>query len=126
MKTTLLTLCLMLLAGCAVSTHSTQKSALGTPSSTEQMVALLKEPGPVELESIASCDWEVDRSGMVNLEHPRAKEAGLTDSPEPIQVFFHVIRHPTQGTFIVDTGVETALRDHPDTCLLYTSPSPRD
>lgn len=121
MRTNLLTLCLMslsLASGCAMSTHSTQRSALGTPSSTEKMVALLKEPGPVELESIASCDWEVDRSGMVNLEHPRAKEAGLTDSPEPIQVFFHVLRHPTQGTFIVDTGVEKALRDDPSKSAL--------
>ena len=117
MKTTLL-LSLVFLSGCAVSSHATQKSTLGTPSSTEAMVALLGQPGPVVLESVASCDWEVDRGGLINLNHPRAQEAGLVDGPEPIQVFFHVLRHPTKGTFIVDTGVETALRDHPDQAAL--------
>jgi glyoxylase-like metal-dependent hydrolase (beta-lactamase superfamily II) len=38
----------------------------------------------------------------------------LKDQDEPIQIFFHVIRHPTQGMYIVDTGVERALRDDPD------------
>ncbi|WP_257446140.1 MBL fold metallo-hydrolase [Archangium lipolyticum] len=58
-------------------------------------------------------DWKVDRSGLINLAHPRAKEAGLADGPEDIQVYFHVLRHPEHGTFIVDTGVEKALRDEP-------------
>lgn len=103
--------CTLALAGCAFSSHSTTPSTLGRAASSDELVALLDQPGPVELETIASCDWEVDRSGVINLNHPRAKEAELKDVPEPIQVFFHVIRHPTQGTFLVDTGLEKALRD---------------
>lgn len=102
------------LAGCTPSSHATRASTLGTARSSDELVALLATPGPVTLETVASCDWEVDRSGLINLEHPAAKEAGLVDGPEPIQVFFHVIRHPEKGTFIVDTGVEKALRDAPD------------
>jgi glyoxylase-like metal-dependent hydrolase (beta-lactamase superfamily II) len=66
------------------------------------------------VETINSTDWQVPRSGLVNLESERAKKAVLTDGDEAIQVYFHVIRHPTRGTFIIDTGVERALRDAPD------------
>lgn len=114
MHVRLAVLAVITLAGCAFSSHGTQPSPLGTARSSDELVALLATPGPVTLETVASCDWEVDRSGLINLEAPAAKAAGLTDGPEPIQVFFHVIRHPTKGTFLVDTGVEQALRDAPD------------
>lgn len=108
------TLVALLATGCAVSNHATRKSTLGVPRSSAELLAVIDQPGPVILETVASCDWRVDRSGLINLEHPRAKEAGLQDGPEDIQVFFHVLRHPTRGTFLVDTGVEKALRDDPD------------
>jgi glyoxylase-like metal-dependent hydrolase (beta-lactamase superfamily II) len=78
------------------------------------LLAVIDQPGPLELESVASSDWVVDRSGLINLEHANAKAAKLVDGDEPIQVYFHVIKHPTRGTFIVDTGVDTKLRDSPD------------
>jgi N-acyl homoserine lactone hydrolase len=118
MKTQLLVVAALLLAGCAVSTHAVQPSALGVVRSSAELLAVIDQPGPVVLESVASCEWEVDRGGMINLDHPRAREAGLVDGPEPIEVFFHVVRHPTRGTFIVDTGVETALRDRPDSAAV--------
>ena len=107
---------LFLLTGCAATSHGTQVATLGTPKSTEDLAALLAQPGPIELESIASADWAVERSGLVNLKNDAARS--LQDGDEPIQVFFHVIRHPTKGTFIVDTGVETALRDAPEKSAL--------
>jgi glyoxylase-like metal-dependent hydrolase (beta-lactamase superfamily II) len=54
---------------------------------------------------------------MVNLEHPKAIAAGLEDRDEPIEMYFHVLRHPTRGMFIIDTGVERAQRDDPDKAL---------
>ncbi|MBN1208116.1 MAG: MBL fold metallo-hydrolase [Myxococcaceae bacterium] len=114
MKFPLLTLSLAVLSGCAVTSHDVQRSSLGVSRPTSELLAVLDQAGPVELESVASCDWAVERSGLINLEHPTAKQAGLTDGDEPIQVFFHAIRHPTRGLFIVDTGVETALRDAPE------------
>lgn len=102
------------LSGCATTSHATEVATLGKARSTAALLAQLAAPGEVELETIASADWAVDRSGLVNLAHPSAKAAGLEDGDEPIRIFFHVIRHPTQGTFIVDTGVETALRDAPE------------
>jgi glyoxylase-like metal-dependent hydrolase (beta-lactamase superfamily II) len=110
MRLPLLTL-LLSLAACRVTTHPTEPSTLGTPAGSDALVARLAEPGPVTVETIAAADWAVDRSGLLNLGHPAARDAGLDDGLEPIQVFFHVLRHPVHGTFIVDTGAETAMRD---------------
>ena len=78
------------------------------------MLAVIDQPGPIEVETVASADWVVPRKGLINLDHPRARAAGLTDGLEPIQVYFHALRHPTRGLFLVDTGMERALRDRPD------------
>ncbi len=99
---------------CLATTHPVQSSSLGTAKSTADMVASLAEPGMVELETITAADWEVERSGLLNVEHPSAKDAGLSDGDEKIQVYFHALRHPTKGLFIVDTGMELALRDAPE------------
>jgi glyoxylase-like metal-dependent hydrolase (beta-lactamase superfamily II) len=99
------------LSACVATTHPSQRSSLGVTRRSAEMLAVVDQPGTLEVETIASADWVVPRSGMLNLDHPKAKAAHLEDGDEPIQVFFHVIRHPTRGTFIVDTGVERALRD---------------
>lgn len=114
MKTTFAT-ALLFLAGCAVSSHATRPTELGTSRSTADLLAVIDTPGPIEFETVTSVDWAVPRSGLINLDHPKAKEAGLVEGDEPIQVYFHVLRHPTQGVFLVDTGIEKALRDHPET-----------
>ncbi len=99
--------------GCALTTHPTVRSSLGIPRSSAEMLSVIDAPGPVTMETIVSADWMGPRSGLINLDHPRARAAGLTDGLEPIQVYFHALRHPTQGLFIVDTGVERAMRDRP-------------
>jgi len=79
------------------------------------MLRDLEQPGPVEVETVVGAEWAVDRSKILNLAHPKSKEAGLVEGDEPIQVYFHVVRHPTRGTFLIDTGAEKALgndRDH--------------
>jgi N-acyl homoserine lactone hydrolase len=102
---------LVFLLSCAATSHSTQVSRLGTAVSSADIFA----PGAtVELESINAADWSVERGGLINLKHPTAQQAGLTEGDESIQIYFHAIRHPTKGLFIVDTGVEKALRDAPE------------
>jgi N-acyl homoserine lactone hydrolase len=111
-------LCTLLLAswslGCAVTSHGSTRSKLGVARSAAELLAVVDQPGVATVETVASADWKVDRSGLINLDDPRAKAAQLTDGLEPIQIYFHVIRHPTQGMFLVDTGVERAMRDHPE------------
>jgi N-acyl homoserine lactone hydrolase len=102
------------LAGCAASTHATQPSSLGAPRSSADLLAVIDQPGPIEVESVVSTTWAVPRSGLVNLDAKAAKDAGVRDGDEPIQVYFHVVRHPGRGTFLVDTGVQRALRDAPE------------
>lgn len=103
---------------CATSSHPTQPSKLGAAKLVAEMTALLDRPGPLEVETITSADWSVPKSGLINLEHAHARAAGLEDAEEPIQVYFHVVRHPLHGTFIIDTGVERALKDDPDHAVL--------
>jgi glyoxylase-like metal-dependent hydrolase (beta-lactamase superfamily II) len=110
-------------AGCTVTGHPVAPADLGTPRSEADLLAVLEEPGPLTVETVPSADWAVDRGGLVNLKDAKAKAAGLADVPEPIQIYFHAVRHPTRGTFLVDTGVERALRDAPDRAALRGLPA---
>jgi N-acyl homoserine lactone hydrolase len=117
---TALTLSLALAtAACSTTSHPAEAARdFGKARSSAEMVALIDTPGSVQLETVTSADWSIDRAGLINLEHPTAQKAGLEDGLEPIQVYFHVLTHPTRWTFLVDTGVETALRDAPERAVL--------
>lgn len=128
MKTKILAVTVVVLAvlgfaatGCSVTSHATKASTLGTVRSGDELKKSLSASDGstfVELETVASADWAVTRAGLINLKHPNAVAAGLTDGDEPIIIPFHVIKHPTKGTFIVDTGVETAMRTDPSKSAL--------
>jgi N-acyl homoserine lactone hydrolase len=111
----LLSVCIVaaLLTGCATRSLATEKSSLGVSRPFQALEAVIDTPGPVALETIASSDWTADRGGLINLKHSRAQAAGLSPGREPVQIYFHVLKHPTQGTFLVETGVERAMRDAP-------------
>jgi len=96
---------------CAASHHPTQPTDLGAASRSEALLAVIAEPGPIEFETIKAADWAVVRSGLINLDHPKAKAAGLEDGDEPIGVYFHVLRHPEFGVYIVDSGIESGFRN---------------
>jgi len=104
---------LLLCQGCNLSDHGVAQSKLGKPSSLAEMEKLIDAPGPIEVESVNSADWTVPLAGLLNLKSAAAQEAHLTDHPEPIHVFAHVIRHPQFGTYLVDTGVSQQLIDDP-------------
>jgi N-acyl homoserine lactone hydrolase len=95
--------------GCVASGHPTGDARWGNAASATSFEAIVEQPGPISVESVASASWQVPLSGMLNLQHPKAEAAGLHDSEQPITIYFHALRHPTRGLFIVDTGVERAL-----------------
>jgi len=97
---------LVTLTGCAATSHPTTPAALGVPRTSGSLEQVVDEPGPIELETHVTAEWVVPRSGLVNLDHPAAKAAGLKDGDEPIELYVHLVRHPTRGLFLVDTGVE--------------------
>ena len=93
--------------------HGSQPAEIGTSTNDEAMDVLIDQPGPVTVETIVGADWAVTRAGLINLDDPKARAAGLKDGDEPIVIQFHAIQHPKRGLFLVDTGVERALRDDP-------------
>lgn len=107
-----------LLSGCAVTSHDTTPARLGTPSTLAALEAVIDVPGPIEVETVIGADWQVPLSGMINLDSPAAKAAGLGDRDEPIQVFLHALRHPARGLFIIDSGVEHALAHDRDSAAI--------
>ncbi len=104
----------LLLQGCAMTSHPLGKPAPGRMSSSAEMERLIDQPGPIELETVNSADWSVTLAGMLNLDSPAAVQAGLKDRDEPIQVYAHVLKHPQRGNYLVDTGVSRKLVDDPD------------
>lgn len=100
-------------AAVSASTHATVRGSLGRLTTLASMEARLEEDGPLVAETILSARWQSARSGLINLRHVRAKQ--LEDGPEPIEIYFHAITHPTHGLYLIDTGIEEALaaNEHP-------------
>jgi glyoxylase-like metal-dependent hydrolase (beta-lactamase superfamily II) len=94
-----------------ITTHAAVPASLGEARATSDLDAMVDVPGPLTVETVVGADWAVDASGLLNLAHPKAKAAGLRDELVPIVIAFHAVHHPTRGLFLVDTGVERALRD---------------
>ena len=113
------TVCLALNAailaqGCVVSGHPAAEARWGESAASNQLEAVVDQPGPIEVQTVAAATWHVPLDGMLNLDHPAAKAAGLKSSEQPVVIYFHALRHPTRGLFIVDTGVEHALKSDPE------------
>lgn len=105
----LFTLC----QACSLSDHPVVQSKLGKPSSLEALEKVIDVPGPIEVETVNSADWKVPLSGLLDLKSAAVQAAHLTDRPEPIHVFVHIVRHPQFGTYLVDTGVSEQLLADP-------------
>lgn len=104
--------------GCTVTSVPTRTVELGAPVSLAAMTSSLGVKGTIRLEKVVAADWLVDRGGLLDLDDPAAKAAGLTDEEEPVQIYFYVITHPTHGRYLVDTGMETRLEKAPETSPL--------
>lgn len=111
MKRTALLLASASLAACQVTSRHAPSTRLGQPSTAAAMAARLDQPGPVIVERVVAADWAVPLSGLLDLEAPAARAAGLEDRDEPIQIYMYVIRHPERGTYVVDSGISQAIAD---------------
>lgn len=105
---------LTLSSGCAQTTHEVRAAGplvaqSKTPLKWSEFEARLSEPGPVRLRKIVAADWAVPLGGMLNLDHPRAKEAELKDGPEAIQIYMYELEHAEHGAFLVDTGIARSV-----------------
>lgn len=95
---------------CRVTSHPTEPfappPARAKPTSWDEVLA---HPVDVDVQAVVSARWEANRKGLVDLNHPVAKEAGITNEKIPIVLLVGVIRHPTAGDFVVDTGASEEL-----------------
>ncbi len=114
MKRVWIALSFALASACTISSHPTQVSRLGVARSSKELVEVLDTPGPITVESIVAADWVVARAGLLNLKNPQARAAGIREGDEPIQVYFHALRHPERGLFLIDAAVDKKLRDDPE------------
>jgi N-acyl homoserine lactone hydrolase len=105
-------------SSCTVTSHPVAKEPMGIPKASSELEGLLDAPGPIEFEKVVAADWSVPLSGLLNLDHPKAKAAGLQDRDEAIQIYFYALRHPSRGLFLVDTGVERVQREGKPEALL--------
>jgi N-acyl homoserine lactone hydrolase len=107
------------LAAPAQTSHHVVPSSLGVARPLAALEAVVDVPGPVVVETVTGGDWVVPRAGLINLDDPKAKAANLANAPEPVVILFHALHHPTAGLYLVDTGVERALRDDPKHAALH-------
>jgi glyoxylase-like metal-dependent hydrolase (beta-lactamase superfamily II) len=107
--TRLLPAVLLLLQACAFTTHPTRPERVSTQSTPATWTAALSGPVALEWEPVVSGRWKVERAGLINVDHPDAK--GLPHDEVDIVLPVHVLRHPTRGVFIIDTGVSQGLAD---------------
>ncbi len=91
------------LSACVLTHHDTTPLAAPAPAH-DTLAAVLAHPVDLEIDRIVSATWEVDRSGLLDLDHPGA--AGLSDDSVAIDLPIVRVRHPTRGAVFVDTGID--------------------
>ncbi|MFT4677017.1 MAG: N-acyl homoserine lactone hydrolase [Patiriisocius sp.] len=101
-------------AACTPTTIETMPASLGMPATMSDLLDSLEKPGVIEFNKHVAGDWAIELSGLLNLEHPKAIAAGLSDRVEPIQLFTYSLKHPTKGTYLVDSGLSEEFRDIPN------------
>jgi len=104
----------MVATGCSASSLDSRPAGIGIPATWQDMESAIDAPGPIELEKVVAATWAVNLSGLLNLDHPDARAAGLEDRLEAIEIYTYVIRHPTRGTYLIDSGVSEAWREPAD------------
>ena len=108
-RVTSLLIMITVLSGCETTNLEAVPAQLGKASSMEQLRASLTRPGTIEFTKHLSANWEINLSGLLNHEHPKAIEAGLEDRSEPIEIYLYSLSHPTRGNYLVDSGVSEKL-----------------
>lgn len=104
---------LFALSSCTATSHNlSKKSAPGTPNlSQNDVLKHVSQPGTIKIQRLTVADWKLKRKGLINLKHPRSKEAKLKNTYEDVHLYIYILEHPTQGTFFIDSGVASNLTD---------------
>ena len=96
------------LSSCTVTSHRTQIGSMGEACSQNWPKVLEQKVGPIELETIISGSWYVPREGLIKVDHLNNQWLSQTDEDELVNITFHVLHHPDHGTYLINTGLESA------------------
>jgi glyoxylase-like metal-dependent hydrolase (beta-lactamase superfamily II) len=83
------------------------------PSDFPGWESVLGADSAVEVRTLETGRNLAPLSVLLDLQDPKAKAAGLKDHPVAVPVLAHVVRHPRQGDFLIDTGLDASFRDRP-------------
>lgn len=117
----LVSLLALVLTACSASNVSTKNAAIGKTISMDELRSIINKPGPIRFKKHLAATWSINLSGLLNLDHPLAKEAGLTDREEPIELYVYSLVHPSKGNYLVDSGISEKFivpEEHPDVSFL--------
>ncbi|WP_141731543.1 MBL fold metallo-hydrolase [Oligoflexus tunisiensis] len=114
MKHLLFLLLASLGTACAITSTPAQLVEVGKPSRVDAIKPALTGQGPIQFRKVVAANWAADRGGLIQLEDPKAKAAGLKNELEDIQIYFYVIDHPTFGRYLIDTGIESTMKEKPE------------
>src|SRR5690242_1774778 len=67
------------LSACTPTSHAVVASPMGVARAASSLDAVVDQPGPITVETVVGAEWAVPRSGLINLKHPKAVAAKLTD-----------------------------------------------
>ncbi len=97
-------------AGCRATDHpSVAAPIVAAKEAPASWADVFARPANVEVDVVLAARWKVDRAGLINLDHPKAKKAGLEKGDAPIILQVGVVRHPERGDFLVDSGIDRDL-----------------
>lgn len=102
---------LLFTAGCGSTSVSSKPAELGIQSTYQKLTESITQSSEVVLKKHIMADWRVPLSGLLNLEHPKALDAGLKDKSEAIQIYAYTLTHPIYGTYLIDSGMSESLVD---------------
>ncbi|TGL90980.1 MBL fold metallo-hydrolase [Leptospira congkakensis] len=94
---------IFLTLSCQVTSHQVKPFVLEKVSA--EMPLSPKPKNWVEFQVVKAADWEASLAGLLDLDDPKAKAAGLKDRLEPIAIYFYLIKHPKYGTYMIDSGI---------------------
>jgi N-acyl homoserine lactone hydrolase len=97
-------------AGCAVTSHATEPASAASHP-LDALEAIVDEPGPIRFHHVRAADWAVSLAGLLDLDHPEARAAGLEDRDEPIHIDLFALEHPEAGLYLVDSGIHDGFVD---------------
>lgn len=101
----------LLLLACRLSNYPVA-SWETAPTVAAPQVSALSAPGTIHLETLVAARWEVSNKGLIDLNDPKAQAAGVVKQKVPIVLMAHILRHPTRGDFLVDSGVAVDESGH--------------